>query len=96
MPGDAPGTLQRPEVRDAILRRAQAQLHAFPACARVRALWATLEPWTTANGLLTPTLKIRPTQLQERFAPQLEQLYAAETTSTASGVTQDSLRQPGD
>lgn len=94
MPGDAPGALQRPEVRDAILRRAQAQLHAFPACARVCALWATLEPWTTANGLLTPTLKIRRTQLQELRATA-GALYAAETTSTANGVAQDSLRQPG-
>ncbi|HSV82097.1 MAG TPA: AMP-dependent synthetase/ligase [Ramlibacter sp.] len=76
VPWDAPAALQRPEVRHALLRHAQARLHGFPACAQVRAVWATLEPWTRAEGLLTPTLKIRRAQLVQRFAPALEEIYA--------------------
>jgi len=93
VPADAPGALQRPEVRDALLRRVQARLQGFPACARVRALWVTLEPWTPANGLLTPTLKIRRAQLQERFKGELEQLHAQ--TRPTAGAARHTLDLPG-
>lgn len=71
-----PRSLEQPQVREALLRRLDARLERFPSYARVRAVWATLEAWTPANGLLTPTLKIRRTHLQRRFAAQLEALYA--------------------
>jgi long-chain acyl-CoA synthetase len=84
VPWDAPAALQRPEVRHALLRHAQARLQGFPACAQVRAVWAALEPWTRADGLLTPTLKIRRAQLEQRFAPALESIY--DLPSSSSGA----------
>lgn len=34
------------------------------------------EPWTTENGLLTPTLKLRRREIEARFAKEIEQLFA--------------------
>lgn len=76
VPCDTPAALQRSDVRRALLRHVDARLRGFPACAQVRALRATLEPWTQANGLLTTTLKIRRAPLAQRFAAELEELYA--------------------
>lgn len=76
VPCGAPAALQQPDVRQVLLHRLDARLDGFPASARVRAVWATLEPWTPANGLLTHTLKIRRGPLEQHFAAQLEELYA--------------------
>lgn len=34
------------------------------------------DPWTTENGLLTPTLKLRRREIEARFAKEIEQLFA--------------------
>jgi long-chain acyl-CoA synthetase len=41
----------------------------------VRRLHATLEPWTVENGLLTPTLKLKRKQIQEKYQEAIEALY---------------------
>ena len=66
----APAALQ--SARD----RVGASLHSFPAYARVRELWLTLEPWTVENGLITPTLKLKRAQLEQRYAGEIRRLYA--------------------
>jgi len=48
----------------------------FPGYAQVRRVRATLAPWTTENGLLTPTLKIKRAALREKFAADLARFYA--------------------
>ena len=38
--------------------------------------WCSVEPWTVENGLITPTLKIKRAALEQRFAAQIEAIYA--------------------
>jgi long-chain acyl-CoA synthetase len=73
---DDPDSLQTGEFKKAILQRINSQLHEFPAYARVRAVYLTLEPWTIENGLMTSTQKLRRTQIMERLQEAIEALYA--------------------
>lgn len=73
---DDPRSTQRPEAQQTALARIQPRLASFPSYARVRGVWLTLEPWTTDNALITPTMKLRRKQLEQRFAAQIEQIYA--------------------
>lgn len=59
-----------------LVRRANAQLKAFPRYVRVRRVFAVKEPWTIENGLLTPTQKVRRKAVEERFMQQIIQLYS--------------------
>ena len=70
------GVLRQPQARDAVLQRIAPRLARFPSYARVRQVWLTLEPWTTENGLITPTMKLRRRPLEQRFAQAIEELYA--------------------
>jgi long-chain acyl-CoA synthetase len=71
-----PASLTSKEVNAAVLQRIEAQLHEFPAYARVRAVYLTLEPWTIDNGLMTSTQKLRRAQIMERYEEAIETLYA--------------------
>lgn len=62
--------------RAALLARIAAAVKAYPSYATPRAVWWTLEPWTIASGLLTPTLKNKRPALEHRFASEIEQIYA--------------------
>ncbi len=59
---------------EALLARVNAELdpHEHLAFAVVPA-----EPWTIENGLLTPTLKIRRSVLEQRYEPEVEGWFAA-------------------
>ncbi len=59
-----------------LLKRIAAAVKGFPAYATPRAVWWTTEPWTIAAGLQTPTLKIKRPALEQRFAKEIEGLYA--------------------
>ncbi len=63
------------EKADLLARIAEA-VKAYPSYATPRAVWWTLEPWTIAAGLLTPTLKNKRAALEHRFAAEIEQIYA--------------------
>jgi long-chain acyl-CoA synthetase len=69
-------SLALPAVSAAALKRIGARLASFPAHARVRRIWLTLDPWTIEQGLITPTLKIRRLELETRFAGEIAQLFA--------------------
>lgn len=62
-------------VKRAVLKRLEKQLDAFAHYAQVRAVHLTLEPWTVANGLLTPTLKCKRTRLEAKYAAEITQFY---------------------
>ena len=70
-----PGALAAPAVLSAALARIERQLARFPSYARVRRVWLTLEPWTIENGLITPTLKLKRTELAQRFAAEIARLH---------------------
>jgi long-chain acyl-CoA synthetase len=70
-----PAALGSKQVVELVLERIRARLSTFPAYARVRSAWLTLEPWTIDNGLLTPTLKLKRSEMEQRFAEQIRSLY---------------------
>ena len=68
--------LQEKEAQEVLLERIGAQLSAFPGYAQVRRAFATLEPWTIENGLLTPTLKLKRAKVMEKFNAEIDRMYA--------------------
>jgi long-chain acyl-CoA synthetase len=73
-----PTSSSEPEAR-LLLQRIAAAVRGFPAYATPRAVWWTTEPWTIDAGLQTPTLKIKRPALEQRFAQEIEGLYAGHT-----------------
>lgn len=67
--------LQR-NVEKAILQRVAQRLKDFPGYARIRRAHITLQPWTVEEGLLTPTLKIKRAKVLDRYASEIDALYA--------------------
>jgi long-chain acyl-CoA synthetase len=51
----------------AVLEQVNPQLEQYE---RLRFLAISFEPWTTQNGFLTPTLKVRRPALEQRFSPE--------------------------
>lgn len=62
-------------VEPLLLERIAARLFTFPGYAQVRRVRVSHEPWDVADGLLTATLKLRRTQMLERFAGEIASLY---------------------
>lgn len=69
-------SLQSPEAQRAVLQKLKILLQSFPSFAQVHAVFLTLEPWTIDNGLLTPTMKPKRYEFQQRFAENINVLYA--------------------
>ena len=59
----------------ALATRLGKQLKDFPGYAQVRRVAVAKEPWTVDNALLTPTLKLRRTQILERHKGLMSDLY---------------------
>lgn len=68
--------LESEPVRQALLARIAPRLAHFPGYARIRQVHATLAPWNVQDGLVTATLKLRRQQLLERYAAEIEGMYA--------------------
>lgn len=68
--------LQSERVEQALLARIAPMLAHFPGHARIRRVHAGLAPWNVQDGLLTATLKLRRKQLLERYAGEIERMYA--------------------
>ena len=64
-----------PAVEKVLLERITAQLHDFPGYAEVIHVYVSEEAWTVENELLTPTLKVKRKQVEERFAGVIEEMY---------------------
>jgi long-chain acyl-CoA synthetase len=59
-----------------LIKRANERLKAFPRYVRVRRVVVSQEPWTVDNGLVTPTLKVKRAKVMERFAREMDAVYA--------------------
>ena len=71
-----PESLIATVTRNVVLKRIKTAAKGFPQYALPRNVCLTLEPWTIENGLITPTLKLKRKALSEKFAPQIQTLYA--------------------
>ena len=69
-------SLKDPRVTKALMHRIAHHLKHFPGYAQVRRLHPELTPWTVDDGLLTPTLKVRRNQVQDRYRGAIEAMYA--------------------
>ena len=63
------------DVQRAVEPRMTAATSALPRHGQPRRAILTLTPWTTANGLLTPTLKLKRRNVEARFADEIAALY---------------------
>ncbi len=72
-PSDPQG-LTAAQVHRAVRERLDERLRGFPRYAQIHAFHLTLELWTIAQGLLTPTLKLKRDPLKRRFAEEIEAL----------------------
>jgi long-chain acyl-CoA synthetase len=72
---DSPDALTSTEALRLVETRMTAATLALPRHGQPRRAILTLTPWTTANGLLTPTLKPKRRNIEARFADQIAALY---------------------
>jgi long-chain acyl-CoA synthetase len=61
-----------------LVGRANELLKGFPGWVRVRRAIAVHDPWTIANGLLTPTLKLKRPKVLERYKSEIDALYGGD------------------
>ncbi len=64
-----------PEVYAWVLQRMQQDEHDLPSYMQVKAFAFVDEEWTQANGMVTPTLKLKRRVIMERYADTIEKLY---------------------
>lgn len=65
------------EVQELFARELAEATVALPPYERVKSFVLVPEPFTVENGLLTPTLKLRRTEIAKRYGDALERMYAA-------------------
>jgi len=71
-----PASLDSDAVHKQVIARLRRLLHDFPGYAKIRRVCPMLEAWSVEGGLLTPTMKVRRKQVLDRFAEQIEAMYA--------------------
>jgi long-chain acyl-CoA synthetase len=64
-----------PAIERALLDRLQPELRTFPGYAKLVRVAIADGPWSTENGLMTPTLKLRRAAILRRYRADLERLY---------------------
>ncbi|MBI4809095.1 MAG: long-chain fatty acid--CoA ligase [Nitrosomonadales bacterium] len=75
LPADWPESLHSSQAKAYALQRVTQQIQAFPGYARIRRIALLNEAWSTDNGLLTPTLKVKRAKVLERFHKDFDTLY---------------------
>lgn len=71
-----PANPNAPGATRAILARIERAMVDQPAFAWVQDIHILVQPWTTEDGSLTPTLKVKRQVIQARYRPEIEGLYA--------------------
>ncbi|MBE0439236.1 MAG: hypothetical protein IBX57_05580 [Gammaproteobacteria bacterium] len=59
-----------------IISRLRRLLHDFASYAKIRRVTLKLEPWTAENNLLTPTMKIKRSQVIAHHKVDIEKMYS--------------------
>lgn len=70
-----PDVLNSPKAHSFVLHRVGKQIAGFPGYAKIRRTALLKEPWTSDNGLLTPTLKAKRNVIQQKYQREYEQLW---------------------
>ncbi|RPI52727.1 MAG: long-chain fatty acid--CoA ligase, partial [Deltaproteobacteria bacterium] len=70
-----PSSLQSPIATKEVIKKIAVLLKKFPAHARVRSVYMTLEPWTVENGMITATMKLKRLEIEKKFVEQIRKLY---------------------
>ncbi|HFE37003.1 MAG TPA: long-chain fatty acid--CoA ligase [Gammaproteobacteria bacterium] len=73
---DSPESIRCDKAKTRVLAILCRCLKDFPGYAQIRQITLSLEPWTDANHLLTPSLKIRRKILLEHFSNDIDSMYA--------------------
>lgn len=76
LPADWPESLHSSQAKAYALQRVTQQIQTFPGYARIRRIALLSEAWSTDNGLLTPTLKVKRTKVLEHYQKDFAGLYA--------------------
>jgi len=72
---DDSNSLENRQAVHAVVLRIRELTKGFPYYAQPRAALLSLEPWTVENALITPTLKLKRTNLAARFAQGMQEMY---------------------
>jgi len=72
---DAPSSLSDARLHRSLSKHMVQALGSFPGYAKIRRVAVLPEPWTVENGLLTPTLKVKRSEVVRRYAAELASLY---------------------
>jgi len=75
LPADWPQSLQSSQAKAYALQRVTQLIQSFPGYARIRRIALLSEPWSTDNGLLTPTLKVKRAKVLEHYQQDFAALY---------------------
>lgn len=67
--------LNHTDVQATVLEHIRNQLSNFPGYAKIYSVHSTLTPWTIENNMLTPTMKLRRTQIIEHYAQAIKEMY---------------------
>ena len=74
--GSVPEQLRSAAAERWAVERIAALAKDFPSYSAPKAVLLSTEPWTVANGLMTPTLKPKRVAIATHFAAEIARLYA--------------------
>jgi long-chain acyl-CoA synthetase len=76
VPCDNPGLIEHKKIRKRIRKEVEKANKKFGQWEKIKAFKLTPEVWTTANGLLTPTLKMKRNSIVEKYRNLYQAIYA--------------------
>ena len=68
-------SLKLEKIKTIFLERINKQLSSFPGYAKIIRAHIVLKPWDIEDGLITPTLKIKRTKINEKYEKEIIELY---------------------
>jgi long-chain acyl-CoA synthetase len=75
VPHNDPASLEREDVHEAVLSELTKCLHGFPGHAQIHAVTLFLGQWTIAEGMLTPTMKLKRSAIEKNFRKDIDAMY---------------------